>query len=146
MAMGDVPAEALTDLRADNNELSFWRVEYDHSDIDIVLAAVASARDRLDKLDYTLLDEALLAELSIKHTRAEGKTPHAYANQQSHTDLIELTVQKISQLAHRMMPLKRERVSEKHVTRVLVEALQNGALERTRIKEKLLSQLESAAA
>jgi hypothetical protein len=143
MAAGDVPADALTDLRASDNALSFWRLEHDLSNLDTVLAAVASNRERLDKLDYTLIDEAVLADLSISQIRSEGRTPHAVANQALHSDLIELTVQKIAKLAHQMMPLKRERISEKHVTKMLVEALRIGAIDRNKIQAKLLGQIES---
>jgi hypothetical protein len=61
MEPGSAPAEALTDLRPTNNALSVWRIEADHSNLSAVLAAFASNRDRLDKLDYALVDETVLA-------------------------------------------------------------------------------------
>ena len=142
MAPGDVPADALTDLRANNNELSVWSVELDRSNLDIALAAVASSRERLDKLDYTLLDEAILPEIPITCVGSEGDTPHLTANTAQHRALIELTVQKVAQLAHAMMPLSRGRVTETGVKRLLRDALQRGMLERARIKPKLLHELE----
>jgi hypothetical protein len=146
MAEGDVPAEALTDLRADNNELSVWGVEPDRSDLNAALAAVASNRKRLDKLDYTLLDEGILPAIPIKCVRSEGTSPHPAANATMHRDLVELTVRKVAHLAHQMMPLERVRVTQRQVEALLREALQNGAIDRTRVEPKLLNELESTSA
>lgn len=140
----DVPADALTDLRANNNELSVWTVEADRTNLDMVLAAVASSRKGLDKLDYTLLDEASLPAIQIKCVRSEGNTPHAKANASVHCDLVELTVQQVAQLAHHMMPLTRVRVPEKRVKGLLLDALNSSALDRGRLDPKLLAELESA--
>ena len=142
MAAGEVPADVLSDLRATSNELSVWSIQLDHSDLNTALAAVASNRERLEKLDYTLLDEAILPSISIRCVASEGVTAHPSANATMHRDLIELTVQKVARLAHEMMPLKRVRVSEKQVKSLLLNALQSGALNRDRIVPKLLSELE----
>lgn len=77
MPAGEIPAAALTDLRADSNALSFWRVEPDESNLSTVITALASNRDRLDKIDYALLDEAVLLNISIGCEETEGNTPYA---------------------------------------------------------------------
>jgi hypothetical protein len=66
MVEGDVPADALTDLRADRNELSLWSVVDDLANLNVVLVALASSRQRLDKIDYTLIDEALLPGIPVR--------------------------------------------------------------------------------
>ncbi len=142
--MGEVPADALTDLRATDNELSVWRVDPDQKNLNDVLAAIASHRDRLDKLDYTLIDEAVLQPLSVECVKSEAKTPHPLANTSAHRDLIKLTVRKIARLAHEMMQLPRVRVPEKQVKQLLVDALESGALERSKMKPDLLISLQSA--
>lgn len=44
MAAGEIPADALTDLRADHNELSVWSVDPDNgTNLKMVLAALASS-------------------------------------------------------------------------------------------------------
>jgi hypothetical protein len=145
MAAEDVPADALTDLRATNNELSVWRVQGDDANLQMVLTAVASSRKGLDKLDYTLLDEASLPAIPVRVERSEGKTPHVKANTSVHCDLVELTVQKVARLAHEMMPLTRVRVSEKTVKGLLLDALHTSALDRARLDPKLLAELEPTA-
>jgi hypothetical protein len=142
MPSGDVPADALSDLRSSNNALSVWSVALDQADLDLALAALASNRDRLDKLDYTLLDDSILVPLSIKCVDSEANTPYVSANA-AHRDLIELTVKKVARLAEEMMPLPRVRVPEKRVKQLLVEALEKGALDRALMKPDLLNELES---
>lgn len=145
MASGDVPADALTDLRSDGNELSVWGVEPDRSNLNVALVAVASNRKRLEKLDYTLVDEAILPTIPIKCVPSEGGTPHPAANATLHRDLVELAARKVADLAQKMMPLERVRIPEKQVAVLLRDALRSGAIDRARIEPNLLNELESSA-
>jgi hypothetical protein len=142
MSPDDLPADVLTDLRASNNELSVWSTELDRSNIDAAIVAAASSRERIDKLDYTLFEEEALIPLGIKCVKSDGGTPHPLANGTMHRDLVQLTVHNVVHLAGMMMPLERMRVSEKQIRLMLLNALQNGDVERTRIGPKLLADLE----
>ena len=143
MQPGDVPADALSDLRATDNKLSVWSVQSDAANLDVVLTALAAHRERLDKIDYTLIDDSILPPIPIDSVRSDANTPYVSANP-AHMDLIQLSVNKIARLAHVMMPLHRIRVSEKQVKKLLMDALRNGYLDRDRIKPDLLSELEPA--
>jgi hypothetical protein len=72
----------------------------------MALAALASNRQKLEKLDYSLIDEAALSSISIRLVKSEGRTPHISANS-THGDLVELTVNKVALLAAEMMPKNR---------------------------------------
>jgi len=144
MEPGDVPADVLTDLRASNNDLSVWSVEQDRSNLDSVLVAVASSRERLDKIDYALLDEQVLPSLAIRCIRSDASTPHLGANGAMHRDLTELTVKKVASLAEAMMPLERVRVGEGKIRSMLLGAIQSSVLDRARIAPKLLAELEQS--
>jgi len=139
----DAPADALGDLRATDNILSVWSTGTDRSDLNAALLAVASSRMRLDKLDYTLFDEEALGALGIPCIKTDGDSPQLAANGTLHRDLVQLTVQNVAKLAHMMMPLERVRVPEKQVRLMLVAALKDGLLDRSRISEGLLSQLDA---
>jgi hypothetical protein len=139
---GEIPADALHDLRSTDNKLSVWSVESNCSNLQIALAALAANRKGLDKLDYTLIDEGILATIPIKYSRTNGGTPHMVANATMHCDLIDLTVSKVANLAHQMMPLERVRVPERNVKLLLADALTKGELDRELIDQKLLNELE----
>jgi len=139
----EVPADALTDLRSSQNELSVWSVERDKSNLDTVLVAVGSNRERLDKLDYALFDEDILPAIQIKCTKSEGETPHVIANKVMHRDLVELTAQKVAHLARALMPpTEHVRVSERSLQRLLQNALRDGSLDRSRVVDSMLAELE----
>lgn len=70
----DIPADALTDLRSDHNELSVWAVDPDGPDLNRALTAFASARSQLDKLDYALIDEDIATSISIMVNPSEAAT------------------------------------------------------------------------
>ena len=140
LASSDLPADIITDLRTNNNELSVWSVDFDRCNLDVVLAAAAAGREHLDKLDYTLLDEAIPTKISIKCRQSPANTPNQAANS-LHRDLAELTVRKVVDLAHHMMPLRRERITARQVKELLMDALQKETLDRAKMKPKLLEEL-----
>jgi hypothetical protein len=142
MGPSDVPSDALVDLKSADNKISVWRIEADRSNLHIALTAVASNRDRLDKLDYTLVDESIISAIPIALSEADGASAHASANANLHRDLVELTVARVAKLAERMMPLERFRLSEKEVRKLLVEGLDSGQLDRGKMSAKLLEQLK----
>lgn len=144
MQAGDIPADALSDLRTQDNKLSVWSVEADKTNLNVVLTAFASTRQRVDKLDYTLVDESVLPRILIDAAQSDASTPYVSANA-AHWDLVELTVSKIVRLAQEVMLLDRVRVSERQVRALLMEALQTGALDRARMIPDLLAELEAAS-
>jgi hypothetical protein len=72
MGAGDAPADALSDLRTENNALSVWIIESDHASLNMALAALASNREKFDKLDYTLIDEGILRSIPIAWVSSDG--------------------------------------------------------------------------
>jgi hypothetical protein len=141
MDAGEVPADALSDLKVTDNAISVWQVEADRTNLEMIITALASSRERLDKIDYTLLDEAVLSEIRIESVNSEAVTPHVQANT-AHRDLVRLTVKKVALLASEMMPLDRVRIPQKDVKRLLLEALRSGVIDRGRINSGLLGELE----
>jgi hypothetical protein len=143
---GEVPADALVDLRSQHNVLSVWRVEPDEANLHVVIAAMASDKtERLANFDYVLLDEDVLARLNIQLIQTEGETPHLHANLQWHCDLSELTAMKVVQLAHEVKRKEAEhrRVQHTVVRDILKTALETGELQRTAVTAKLLAELEA---
>ena len=143
---GDVPADALVDLRTQKNELSVWRVEPGEGNLNAVIAALASNKtDRLDNLDYVLIDEEVVTNLGIQYVKTDGDSPHSDANSRWHCDLVELTGAKVLGLAREMKRRQAEhkRVQHTAVRDILKAALQAGALQRASVNEGLLAALET---
>jgi len=80
MVAGDVPADALSDLRTARNALSVWNVDPELENLNGVLTALASNRDQLDKVDYTLIDENLLPIIAIECVKSPANTPYSTLN------------------------------------------------------------------
>lgn len=141
---GEVPSDALVDIRTTDNTLSFWVVASDNfEDLKMAVTAIVSGQKHLDKLDYALLDEACLPRISVSVDRtSEGRSPCRAANA-SHCDLTELTAQKSLLLAGEIMQLERKRIPESKVRRLLQEALQSGSLDRNLIDPGLLATIDA---
>jgi hypothetical protein len=138
-----IQAEALADLKANGNELSFWSIETDKANLDDVLVALAAEGDRIDKLDYVLIECSVVEELGIPCVHSEGKTPHVVARKEFHRDLVNLTVQHIAGLAGAFKARQptHERVPANRVRSLLRAALAAGQLERADLKPVLLAAL-----
>ena len=96
----DLAADALSDLRTQENSLSVYFVEPgDAAMLERLIAALAAGRQQLDKVDYIAFDPNLLDELGIKVVDTRGGLPDDQANQW-HRDLIELSAKKIADLGH----------------------------------------------
>jgi len=141
LAAGEIPADAVSDLRTQDNTLSVWAVEADHSNVGRVVTAMAAMRVRLDKLDYTVVGEDQVRSLDIACVAKSMETPDAAVNG-LHRDLDQLSGSKVLRLAAEMMPLERRRLSERQVRELLLASLQAGVLDRAQIKGSLLQQLE----
>lgn len=140
LPLGDAPGDALSDLRTTNNALSVWMLDDGRLNLPRILEALASNRERLDKLDYTIIDEQAVRSIPVTIEEADGDTPHATANT-IHRDLTELSAFKLTLLASEMVPLERFRLTQRQVTNLLLTALQEGRLDRGRLRETLLAEL-----
>ena len=146
LAPGDVPAVCLNDLKADGgNKLSMWAVEDDRSNLDAVIASLGANADDLDHFDYLLVDLERVSDRQIVTEKSSGYSPHAKANTLWHRDLVKLSAAKLVGLAIIMMdsvPTVRLLKSEMKV--LLLAGISAGALDPTRMKQKLLEKLRVA--
>lgn len=145
LAQGEVPADALSDLRTDRNELSVWSVDQQRANLDPIITALAAKLQKVEKVDYALFDDAVLPTIAIVTVKSEGDSPHATANANWHQDLIELTATKVTNLAGQLMTVDHVRVPRDRVKHLLLEALDTGAIPRDGIDEGLLNELEPPA-
>ena len=81
----EYPAAPFGDLRTDARcDLSTWQIADDRANLLRVISALAAGRINTEKLDYVLIDERLLADLSISIKATPGKSADSDANSQWH--------------------------------------------------------------
>ena len=71
LAVDDVPADPVGDLRTQQNLLSVWEVAQDRSNIERIVRAVAIGRDKIADMGYVVFDSGLLpaAEIEIRENK-----------------------------------------------------------------------------
>ena len=96
---GELQADALWNLRQNENTLSGWHIENDESNLRQVVGGLAGAREHVEKFDAILLDRQIVTDLKIKLKKTDGEGRDSDANAHWHFDLVELTASKIVGLA-----------------------------------------------
>ena len=133
LTQGDIQADLLGDLVTSNNTLSVWLVQDDKSNLNEVITALASNRNTISNLDYTIFDISLLENINIRLEVNEGNTPHDKANRW-HRDLIELTANNIVNLAESLLINSCiERVLEKKILNLIKDAVANGQIDKGKL-------------
>jgi len=92
---GDVPADALSDLRTSQNELSVWEVAADRSNLERIVRALVITRQDIAHTGFVLFESEWLGAIGIAVSADRpGKTPDEGANAW-HRDLIDLSGNKL---------------------------------------------------
>jgi hypothetical protein len=98
LSNNDVPSDSLADLNTSSHKLSVWRIEPDQSNLDEIITAIASTRQKADHFSYILIDKNELSILGYAFDDNTGATEHKNANNW-HSDLISLTGSSILSLS-----------------------------------------------
>lgn len=124
LAPGEVQADALDDLKTEDNKLSVWYVNDDKSNLDDVLTAIAVNSDNPTSVDFTLVELAHLEQIGLGTINTNiGETPYQDANHW-HRDLLELTAQMCLEIAVLIAnPGKRHRYCRSDVIQLATEAV-----------------------
>jgi hypothetical protein len=136
----EIQADALGDLGTSCNVLSVWLIEDNLSNLEQVVAALASSGDSVSNFDYVAINIELLFTIGIEIEKIEGNTPYLEANKW-HRDLIKLTVCKIAKLADLMFKSEKKRIPEKKVLALLKDAETKSLLDRKLLKEGIIRKL-----
>ena len=100
---GDVPADAVSDLRTTGNELSVWELESDRSNLKRIVCALALGRSEITASGYVVFDSAPLAGIDIGISAEKpGGTPDKGANKW-HRDLTNLSGNKLVALTRAIL-------------------------------------------
>jgi len=128
-------ADALGDLKTQQNSISLWKIHDDRSNMSRIIAALAASKDSLSNIDYAIFDYEIPAQLGIKLSSLPGETLDKEANIW-HIDATELTAMKLLDLAQSIY-LKAEinRFQKKEVTDMIIESISQGFINIKEIPE-----------
>ena len=139
---GDVSADALSDLRTIDNALSVWQIDESTTNLARVIAALASGRMKLDKIDYALIDRRALDPLGICLVNGAGRSFDRDANTLWHQDMTGLSGSKLLELASTLQTHAQfERIHKKDVRNLIVASIDDGFIDPTELGAKLRDDL-----
>lgn len=141
----EIQADALWDLKTEDNQLSVWHIEDDQSNLDLVLTAVAANCQFIANVDYVLIDQKTLTGLNIQARQTNGNSPYQTANKW-HRDLLDLSARRLLELAKEIYKNSdgRMRKGDKEVKQLLVSAVTSRHIDPTNLGQDLQRQIAKA--
>lgn len=138
----DSPADCLPDLRTVDNALSVYRVDGpgDARSIERVTTALAANCERLENIDYVIVDASVVAEIGLTVHSSEGQTPDAEVNLR-HVDIVNISSIRLGQLAGKMRYGSFQRVQRAIVQQRIADALTSGHCLAERLHASLVEEL-----
>jgi hypothetical protein len=146
-----VPGEGVTsDLKIENSSLSFWACDpTQSSSLEQVVLALASGRDKLDRLDLVWLDEAAIAKAKARLVESPGDTP-AQEIRDRHRDLTDFSLNGVFNLARGIAKAanggRTKRWTKAEVLKILTDAANTNALDFSQLSEEIRDKIQSAQA
>lgn len=139
---GDAPADGLTDLKTNSNDLSVYLVR--EQDLDVlsrrIAVAMAATKQNLEPTEWTWLDRASVEGLGVTLTKSPGTTPDEEMNDH-HWDITSLSAANLAQLASLVHRAVRNAETNKlrmaSLRADLVTAIRDGRISRTRLHKKM---------
>lgn len=139
---GDVAADSLLDLLTAENRLSVWEIDDECTNLNDVIAAIASTRHNIVNFDYVLIPGSVLERLKIEVESTIGTTGAAGING-CHRDLVKISARVLAALA---CAVRAEggfnRVPQREVARLVKDQLDGGKItDLTRVGECIRDEL-----
>jgi hypothetical protein len=135
---GQAPADALEDLVTDDNALSIWEVDDLGTNLERILAAMASRRQNLQKMDYLIVNSEHVYALGLAMEQKPGETHDDDANKRWHYDLIHLSASDVSRFANAMfLNGKAERKREPDLISSLRKSIASRFIDEAKLSEGL---------
>lgn len=130
----DIAADAITScLKTVNNTLSFWNCTEEQSTVEeVVLALATGPKSRLEKLHLLALSNEDLQVAGLSLRQSDGQTV-VQDLRNRHVDMIELTLVKLSRVAHLMASQIRGEVKYHLFTKRKVREIVRKAISSKRV-------------
>ena len=143
---GKGQAMALLDLKPEENKLSFWHVESNESNLNIVIAAIIAGKDDCPQaFDYALFDQSLLEETGVRIEHTPGHSFHKEADKYWHRDTTKLSADNVAEIVNIIMIHNgiRPRIHRSSITQILIEERDSGMIDIAALKKKSKQKLSS---
>ncbi len=139
----EVQADVFRDLQTDTNQLSFWLIDREKNNLHRIIAGMASNCEHVPTFDLLLLPEERFSDLDIKKEKTVGVTHDNSINQEYHFDAMELTTNKLNELA---IVLKKhaeiQRINNKKVASYLAKSVKDGYIKFESLKDKIRDKIK----
>lgn len=151
LAEEEIPADAVTaDLRTADNALSFWKCETpSYDEICQTVLALATAAQRIDRLDVAWVEEDTFHAHSISLNPSAGRTPVANLRSR-HVDVEKLDMGRLSivatLLAEALAQGQHRRLTKKEVIDIVVEAVRQNLVSVDELEPKVKEEIEKSIA
>jgi len=135
---GKAQANAILDLRPQENKLSFWQIEDSKSNLYQVAAAVAAGRDSPANFDYVLFDQTLLTKTGVKTEHTVGRSFHREADKYWHRDTCQLSAENVAEIANIIMEHgTRQRIRESEIANLVRQLISSGTIDVNPLRDRL---------
>lgn len=139
--------QVASDLNAADGELSFWSCgDASAQELEDVVLALATARDRLDKVDLCWIAEEQIASCGIERKFRDGRTP-VTAVRALHVTLKGLDQQNLLLLARELKTAvdagRLRRYIKSEVRLIVVDAMESGRFDLSDVHKRLAAELTS---
>jgi hypothetical protein len=144
----DAVDAATRDLRTDDNALSVWCCDPARpATLDNVVIALASNREKVDRLDIVILNANDLMQANLSIIEKPGNTPADTLNP-DHRDVAGFTLPSLVEFARHVHRVARIdalslRFAVKEVRALLHKAIVDGVLQPDRLNPKLAAELSA---
>ena len=121
----DAVGDQVSDLLTRGNSLSVYALpDLQEKTVVRVAAAISAGRDRVQDVDYVVLDGELLERVSAKIEKTQGRTNDPFVDDW-HRDIVQVSGRLLTRLAVAMRDLDRDRVLAERVQSDLVTAIRD---------------------
>lgn len=140
----DVSADAITlCMKTDGNTLSVWHITSEN-DIDKAVLAMATGCERIDKMDFVIIDVGLINKNNLTLNSTPGITP-VDSMVESHRNIADLTYSKLGFVKDIIVD-KLKNNQTKHYTKsdlkkLILNAIEVGLIQQTALKASLLDKI-----
>lgn len=133
---GEIPADLLNDFSTKDNRISVYELDQDQENLERIIAALASNREKADKLDFIIVKKKIIENLDISMEQKNGATPDFEVNG-FHIDLAFLTGNKLNKLAREFW-LNGEiyRYTPPRILKIIANSFNNGHIPVEHIKKQ----------